>query len=207
MQLGEHIRSNPAEERVHHVSVKFSSEPTLLLILHRAGANFFNRHRELQDASITVMLEASSPEPAKESLRQMGVSAPKSEGNVQIAQSPTAKLAEKRPLWMWIGGGVLVVLALIKAIPWVVTAVKTVSTDDAYVNGHVTFVAPRVAGQVVHVLVDDNNRVRKGNVLVQLDKEPYRVRVDIAKAGLAVAQADLVAAQAKVRGLAGLARS
>ena len=44
-------------------------------------------------------------------------------------------------------------------------------------------------------------------MLVQLDKEPYRVQVDIANAALAVAQADLVAAQAKVRGLAGLARS
>src|SRR5216683_1715763 len=71
---------------------------------------------------------------------------------------------------------------------WVVTAIRTVSTDDAYVNGHVTFVAPRVPGQVVHVLVDDNNRVRKGNLLVQLDKEPYRVQVDIAQAALTVAQ-------------------
>ena len=41
-------------------------------------------------------------------------------------------------------------------VPWVVTALNTVSTDDAYVNGHVTFVAPRVAGQVTKVLVDDN---------------------------------------------------
>ena len=86
-------------------------------------------------------------------------------------------------------------------------AFRTVSTDDAYVNGHVTFVAPRVPGQVVRVLVDDNNRVQRGNLLVQLDKQPYRVQVDIAKAALEVAQADLVAAQAKVRGLAGLARS
>jgi membrane fusion protein (multidrug efflux system) len=137
----------------------------------------------------------------------MGVSEPKPEADAQIAQSPAAKLAEKRPLWMWIGAGVLVVLALIKVVPRVVTAFRTVSTDDAYVNGHVTFVAPRAAGQVVHVLVDDNNRVHKGNVLVQLDKEPYRVQVDIAKAQLVVAQADLVAAQAKVRGLAGLVRS
>jgi membrane fusion protein, multidrug efflux system len=153
------------------------------------------------------MSEASSPEPAKESPRQTGFSESNSEADAQIAQSPAVKLAEKRPRWMWVGGGLLVVLALIKAIPWVVNAFRTVSTDDAYINGHVTFVAPRVAGQVVHVLVDDNNRVHKGNVLVQLDKEPYRVQVDIAKAGLAVAQADLVAAQAKVRGLAGQARS
>ncbi len=108
---------------------------------------------------------------------------------------------------MWAAGGVVAVLALIKIIPWVVNAFQTVSTDDAYVNGHVTFVAPRVPGQVTRVLVDDNNRVRKGNLLVELDKEPYRVQVQIAQAALAVAQANLVAAQAKVRGLAGLARS
>ena len=108
---------------------------------------------------------------------------------------------------MWIVGGVLIVLAITEAIPWIINVLRTVSTDDAYVNGHVTFVAPRVAGQVVHVLVDDNNRVHKGNLLVQLDKEQYRVKVDIAKAALMVAQADLAATQAKVRGLAGLARS
>ncbi|MGA2411476.1 MAG: HlyD family secretion protein, partial [Candidatus Binataceae bacterium] len=101
----------------------------------------------------------------------------------------------------------LVLLALIKGVPFVINAFRTVSTDDAYVNGHVTFVAPRISGQVVHVLVDDNNRVQKGNLLAQLDKEPYRVQVDIANAALVVAQADLIATQAKVRGLAGLARS
>ena len=108
---------------------------------------------------------------------------------------------------MWIAGGVLLLLALYEAIPWAITAFRTVSTDDAYVNGHVTFVAPRVPGQVVRVLVDDNNRVRKGALLVQLDKEPYQVKVEIAQAALSVAQADIVTAQAKVRGLESLARS
>ena len=85
-------------------------------------------------------------------------------------------------------------------VPWVVTALNTVSTDDAYVNGHVTFVAPRVAGQVTKVLVDDNYRVKKGDVLVQLDKEPYQVQVAIKKAAVAAAEADLAAAKAQVRG-------
>ena len=57
--------------------------------------------------------------------------------------------------------------------PAVETVLNTVSTDDAYVNGHVTFVAPRVSGQVSRVLVDDNYRVKKGALLVQLDKEPF----------------------------------
>jgi membrane fusion protein (multidrug efflux system) len=48
--------------------------------------------------------------------------------------------------------------------------------------------------------------VRKGALLVQLDKEPYQVKVDIAQAALSVAQADIVTAQAKVRSLESLAR-
>ena len=49
-------------------------------------------------------------------------------------------------------------------IPRAFHAWHTVSTDDAYVNSYVTFVAPRVPGQVLRVLVDDNNRVKKGDV-------------------------------------------
>ena len=84
---------------------------------------------------------------------------------------------------------------------------NTISTDDAYINGHVTFVAPRVAGQVSRVLVDDNYRVKKGALLVQLDKEPFEDQVAIKKAALAAAEADLVAAQAQARGLAAQAHA
>ena len=113
----------------------------------------------------------------------------------------------RRRWWVWAAGGAFILLILIEGIPWAVTALTTVSTDDAFVNGHVTFVAPRVAGQVTRVLVDDNNRVRKGDLLVQLDKEPYEVQVEIAKAAVATGQAALVSAQAQVRGMEGLARS
>jgi membrane fusion protein (multidrug efflux system) len=71
----------------------------------------------------------------------------------------------------------------------------------------VTFVAPRVSGQVARVLVDDNNRVRIGDVLVELDPEPYQVQVAIKQAAVDTAQANLVLARASVRGLIGQARS
>jgi membrane fusion protein (multidrug efflux system) len=83
--------------------------------------------------------------------------------------------------------------------PVVVTMLNTVSTDDAYVNGHVTFVAPRVAGQVAKVYVDDNYRVKRGDLLVQLDKEPYEVQLGIRNAELDTNNADLVAAEAQFR--------
>jgi membrane fusion protein (multidrug efflux system) len=104
-------------------------------------------------------------------------------------------------------GGVVVVAALAGACVWVVESMRAVSTDDAYVNGHVTFVAPRVAGQVAQVLVDDNNPVRKGDVLLRLDPVPNRVQVSIAEAALVAAQADLVTAHAQARAVIGQSRA
>jgi membrane fusion protein, multidrug efflux system len=83
--------------------------------------------------------------------------------------------------------------------PTVETMLNTVSTDDAYVNSHVTYVAPRVEGQVARVFVDDNYRVKRGDILVQLDKEPYQVQLAIREAAVETAKADLVAAEAQVR--------
>jgi membrane fusion protein (multidrug efflux system) len=105
-----------------------------------------------------------------------------------------------------LGVAVLAVL-LVFGIPWVEKMLDTVSTDDAYVNGHVTFVAPRVAGQISRVLVDDNNRVRKGDLLAALDKEPYRVAVSEKQAAVDTAKADLQAAIAAVRAVEAQARS
>ena len=119
------------------------------------------------------------------------------------AASPPASGAPSHP-WrkalLWAGAVAGLALGGYFLAPTVKTMLDTVSTDDAYVNGHVTYVAPRVAGQVSRVLVDDNERVKKGDLLVQLDKEPYQVQVDIKKAALVAAEAELMAARAQVRG-------
>jgi membrane fusion protein (multidrug efflux system) len=105
--------------------------------------------------------------------------------------------------------GILVAAVLLFiGIPRLIRAFNTVSTDDAYVNGYVTFVAPRVSGQVTRVLVDDDNRVKKGDVLVELDPKPHQVEVAIKQAAVDTAKANLVLAQANARGLLiGQARS
>ena len=71
--------------------------------------------------------------------------------------------------WLWIIGLIAAVVAGAVGIPWIHEMLTTVSTDDAYVNGHVTYVAPRVSGQVASVFVADNNIVRKGDLLLELD--------------------------------------
>ena len=121
--------------------------------------------------------------------------------------APPAKPHKNAPLWRTILILVVAVVVAVKVFQFIVESLNTVSTDDAYVNSHVTFTAPRVPGQVMRVLVDDNNRVKKGELVVELDKEPYRVDVNIKQAAVDSAQADYVATEASIRGLVAQARS
>ena len=120
---------------------------------------------------------------------------------------PRSKPAYRRRRWRLLIGVIVAVALIFVGIPLIIHVLNTVSTDDAYVNGHVTFVAPRVSDQVARVLVDDNYRVKKGDVLVELDPEPYQVQVAIDQAEVDVAKANLIVAQANVKGLLGQLRS
>jgi membrane fusion protein (multidrug efflux system) len=71
-------------------------------------------------------------------------------------------------------------------------------TDDAQVEGDVYPIIPRVGGPVLEVKVQDNQQVKKGDVLVTLDAADYQQRVNAAEAGLAAAKANVIAAQAAV---------
>jgi membrane fusion protein, multidrug efflux system len=64
------------------------------------------------------------------------------------------------------------------------------STDDAQVDGHITPVASKIYGRVAKVLVDDNQAVKAGQTLVQVDPADYQAAVDQAKAALAQAEGE-----------------
>ena len=159
----------------------------------------------------TDMTEPSSESHARDAPATTGAGAsaardaPSEQTHPPVAQGRPG--ARKRRLL--IGGLGLLVLAaaLWLGIPWIQLTLNTESTDDAYVNDHVTFVAARVSGQVSRVLVDDNNRVRKGDLLVELDKEPFQDAVAVSQAAVDTAQAELGVAKATVRGFEAQAMS
>jgi membrane fusion protein, multidrug efflux system len=62
------------------------------------------------------------------------------------------------------------------------------STDDAQVDGHITPVASKIYGRVFKVLIDDNQPVKAGQVIVEIDPADYQASVDQAKAALALAE-------------------
>lgn len=72
------------------------------------------------------------------------------------------------------------------------------STDDAQVEGHIVNVSSRVAGTVGRVLVQDNQRVAAGEVLVELDVTDLDARLGVARADLAAAEAAVAAARAQL---------
>ena len=144
------------------------------------------------DAQPTAKRDAPAVDPAKSA-------PPPPESGPAPQEAPKTKW--KRKLVAGALGVAVLAVLIVFGVPLVEEMLNTVSTDDAFVNGHVTFVAPRVAGQISRVLVDDNNRVRKGEVLAELDKEPYQVVVSEKQAAVDTAKADLQAAIAAVRAI------
>jgi membrane fusion protein (multidrug efflux system) len=65
------------------------------------------------------------------------------------------------------------------------------STDDAYVGGNVTVIAPEVSGYISQITVTDNQEVHAGDLLVKLDDRDYRASLDKANAEVAMQQASL----------------
>lgn len=74
------------------------------------------------------------------------------------------------------------------------------STDDAYVQGHIVSISAQIEGEVTHVHINDNQLVKAGDVLVDIDERNYAAKRDMAAADFKSAQAeDRQAAQDKDR--------
>ena len=117
----------------------------------------------------------------------------------EVARAPGPGLASRLrrpPVLIALVAGVVVLTALV----FVLVGLGKESTDDAQVDADVVPLAPRVGGQVAAVLVADNQAVKKGEVILQLDDTDYRARAEQAEAELAAAraQADAADAQAAV---------
>lgn len=87
------------------------------------------------------------------------------------------KLSTKK-YWIMFGGLVVLILATFM----IIEAGKYQTTDDAYVDTTTVTVSPKVAGQIVKVLVKDNQHVKKGDIVAVIDKVDYEVKLQQATA-------------------------
>jgi membrane fusion protein (multidrug efflux system) len=72
------------------------------------------------------------------------------------------------------------------------------STDDAFIDGDVVPIAPQVAGEVVQLLVQDNQFVKTGDLILEIDPRDYQARLAKAQSDLTAAQTRLEQAKAQV---------
>jgi len=123
---------------------------------------------------IEVLENAANVKPTTEELR--------------LEQEPAPKgLANPKTRRLLFAGG-FVVLAVIVALYLYYR--NRESTDDAQVDGHITQISSKIYGRVAEVLVNDNQEVKAGQVLVKLDPRDYQAALDQAKAQLSLAESD-----------------
>ncbi len=111
-----------------------------------------------------------------------------------IAHAPRSAAADARKGWkrLVLAGGTIVILAVAFAYGWhwwVVGRFEE-STDDAYLQADNVSMGAEVGGHVVTVPVDDNQPVKAGDLLVQIEDREYKAALDEARANLAAAEAD-----------------
>ncbi|HWE00771.1 MAG TPA: HlyD family secretion protein [Tepidisphaeraceae bacterium] len=101
----------------------------------------------------------------------------------------------KRPVLLFSIIGVVLLLSLGGLIWWLLTR-NYEKTDDAFIDGRMIHVAPRVAGRVASLDVDDNQFVEAGAVLIRIDKAPFQASYENAQAMLQQAQVKVQQSQA-----------
>ena len=118
------------------------------------------------------------------------------EGSKDAQEAGPAKPRSKKPLIIL--GAVVVVAAIVAFIFWFAYR-NQVSTDDAYTDGNVITMAPKVSGYVVELLIDDNSRVRKGELLLRIEPQDFQTARTAALSQLALAKAQLKTAETALR--------
>lgn len=110
--------------------------------------------------------------------------------------------ARKRILLLSIIAAVAVLIGAV-GVPFYLHAISHESTDDAFLEAHITNISPRVPGHISAVHVEDNQQVKEGDVLAELDSRDYEVALDVAQAKLESAKA----AVSEVKAVASAARN
>jgi len=102
----------------------------------------------------------------------------------ESAAKPATPRRRRVPVWLWIGGPLLV--AGFFGWEWWASGHK-VGTDNAYVKAERILIAPQVGGRVVEVAVQQNQPVKKGDLLFRIDPEPLELSVQQMEAQIAAA--------------------
>lgn len=94
---------------------------------------------------------------------------------------------------------ILGIIAAFVVAYFIVDSLKYQTTDDAYIESHMVQVAPKVSGQVVDVLIEDNQKIKEGQLIARIDDSDYKVKYEQAQANYEKALLNQNVAQANLK--------
>src|SRR6266480_6233592 len=112
-------------------------------------------------------------------------------------EHPKQRPLYKRPAFL-IGAAIMLLIALVFGIRYWLYARSHETTDDAFVDGHIIQVSPKVSGYVLKVYVNDNQPVNAGDLLAELDPRDLEAKLAQANAALNAGLAQEKQAQTQV---------
>jgi len=145
------------------------------------------------------MSSASRPSSGElDSAKKSGepASAEKPKPGSEETKAPEAKKPRRKFLVIFLA--IVLLAAVVFGVRTVLFYSKHVETDDAQVEGHIAPVLPKVSGYVTKVLVDDNQRVRAGQLVLTIDDRDLKSKVATAQADLQNTRAAVDVARAQV---------
>lgn len=98
------------------------------------------------------------------------------------------RLKTERKLKIFTITSVSLIVLILTACIWLHLS-RFTSTDDAYINANIVQITPQVSGQVIKLHIHNNQFVKAGDLLFEIDPEPYKIALEKVKAQLAIAQA------------------
>jgi membrane fusion protein (multidrug efflux system) len=117
--------------------------------------------------------------------------------HIETGRQIKKKPLYKRPVFLIIAAIVLIVAGIFVVRYWLY-ARSHESTDDAFIDGHIIQLSPKISGYVAKVHVKDNQEVKEGDLLVEIDPSDYETRLQQAQAALDAGQARLKEARTGV---------
>ena len=142
--------------------------------------------------------EKRAEDPKKDAVKKRDATANSAHNDAKDNHGKSEKPpAHKKPLIIAIVSAVVLVI-IIAGIAWWLHARHYVSTDDAYIDGHITRISPQIPALVLKLHITDNQFVQKGDLLIELDPTDYQVALEQAKAQAFAAQGRLAQSQAQI---------
>jgi membrane fusion protein (multidrug efflux system) len=131
-----------------------------------------------------------APDAPPETANQPKPPEPAKDHRHPVQEPPSRGFLREHPIKAGIGFIVLVA-AIVGGFLYWNYAQTFESTDDAFIDGHTNYISPRIAGTVINVMVQENQFVKEGQVLAEIDPADYQVAYERAQADVAQAQAQV----------------